>query len=81
MVLTHIPPILKSGGGIGGLSFAFALTRYDDIEIDVYEAAAVFKDIGAGIGIWGRGIAALREWGLEEKARDMATAAPGRYDG
>ncbi|GJJ13715.1 hypothetical protein Clacol_007971 [Clathrus columnatus] len=70
----------RSGGGIGGLSLALALTKYEDIEIDVYEAAGVFKDIGAGIGIWGRGIAALREWGLEEKARTIATAVPNQYD-
>lgn len=87
---THIMPhstvkipkfkVAICGGGIGGLSFALALTKYDDIHIDVYEAASVFKDIGAGIGIWGRGIAALREWGLEDKVRTIATAVPGRYD-
>jgi len=70
-----------SGGGIGGLSFALGLSRHKDIQIDLYEASDRFKEIGAGIGIWGRGITALRRWGLEAKARGIATAEPGQYDG
>ncbi|KAF8580781.1 FAD/NAD(P)-binding domain-containing protein [Ramaria rubella] len=69
------------GGGIGGLCFALALAPYEDIEIDLYEAAATFREIGAGIGIWGQGIAALRELGLEKKIRAIATAAPGEMEG
>lgn len=57
------------------------MAQYEDIEIHLYEATAYFKDIGAGIGIWGRGITALRRWNLEEKARKIATVEPGKYDG
>ncbi|KIJ55835.1 hypothetical protein M422DRAFT_240459 [Sphaerobolus stellatus SS14] len=62
------------GAGIGGLSFALGLSRYDDIEIHIYEAAEKFKEIGAGIGIWGRAITVLGRWGLDEKARRISSA-------
>jgi 2-polyprenyl-6-methoxyphenol hydroxylase-like FAD-dependent oxidoreductase len=70
-----------SGGGIGGLTLALALTPYADIVIDIYEAAARFEDIGAGLGIWGRGIGVLRKMGLEKGIRAIATAAPGKNEG
>lgn len=43
-----------SGGGVGGLTLAVALSRYPDIVIDVYEAAQSFHEIGAGVGVFPR---------------------------
>jgi salicylate hydroxylase len=45
---------IPSGGGVGGLTLALALSQYPDIVVDVYEAAQSFYEIGAGFGIWPR---------------------------
>ena len=39
------------GGGIGGLCTAIALLKYPNINVQVYEAAPTFGEIGAGVGI------------------------------
>lgn len=39
------------GGGIGGLCTAIALLKYPHIDVQVYEAAPTFGEIGAGVGI------------------------------
>lgn len=39
------------GGGIGGLCTALALLKYPHIDVQVYEAAPTFGEIGAGVGI------------------------------
>ncbi|CAK5267917.1 unnamed protein product [Mycena citricolor] len=43
-----------SGGGIGGLTLALALSRYPDIEVQIYEAAKSLSEVGAGVGIFPR---------------------------
>lgn len=40
-----------SGGGIGGLTCAVAFSKYSDIAVDIYESAAQFSEIGAGVGM------------------------------
>ncbi|KAJ7497508.1 FAD/NAD-P-binding domain-containing protein [Mycena latifolia] len=42
------------GGGIGGLCLAVALSRHAHIQVDVYEGAGRFREIGAGVMIWAR---------------------------
>lgn len=39
------------GGGIGGLCTAISLLKYPHIDVQVYEAAPTFGEIGAGVGI------------------------------
>lgn len=39
------------GGGIGGLTLALGLLKYDHIDVQIYEAAPTFGEIGAGVGI------------------------------
>lgn len=46
--------MVHSGAGIGGLTFALALSRYTDIDIDIYEGAHALAEVGAGIGIFPR---------------------------
>ncbi len=53
--------ILLSGGGIGGLACAIALSEYPDIDVEVYEKNSSFEEIGAGICGWFR-LSIL--WGL-----------------
>lgn len=40
-----------SGGGITGLAFAISLAKTGaNVDVDVYESASSFNEIGAGIG-------------------------------
>ena len=66
------------GGGIAGLSAAIALSRLNqnkDIEIDIYEGAHAFTEIGAGVGIWKRPWDILKKLGLTE---DLAKISRGQ---
>lgn len=57
-----------SGGGIGGLTLAVALSRLnleDHIQVDIYESAPKLTQIGAGITFWPRGWKILEKLGLE----------------
>ncbi|KIP05117.1 hypothetical protein PHLGIDRAFT_168146 [Phlebiopsis gigantea 11061_1 CR5-6] len=62
------------GGGVSGLCIAVALSRCPDIEVHVYEAANSFKEIGAGVMIWGRAWRALSLLGLDQVFREVAGA-------
>ncbi|KAJ3801024.1 hypothetical protein GGU11DRAFT_741946 [Lentinula aff. detonsa] len=64
------------GGGIGGLCAALALSRYDDIDVDVYESASSFSEVGVGIGIWPRVWQILKELGLEDALLKVALEQP-----
>lgn len=58
------------GGGIGGLTAAIAISRLNqnkDINIDVYEGAHAFTEIGAGVGVYKRPWNVLKELGLTER--------------
>ena len=39
------------GGGIGGLCLAIGLMKYKHIDVQIYEAAPSFGEIGAGITV------------------------------
>ena len=39
------------GGGIGGLSSALGLLKHKHIDVQIYEAAPSFGEIGAGVSI------------------------------
>ncbi|TFK91603.1 FAD/NAD(P)-binding domain-containing protein [Polyporus arcularius HHB13444] len=69
------------GGGIGGLTLAVALSRYHDIQVDVYEAAGQFKEIGAGVMIWARTWEILSMLGMAENFARIAHAPPNRSPG
>ncbi|TCD68035.1 hypothetical protein EIP91_011646 [Steccherinum ochraceum] len=64
------------GGGIGGLICALALSRYPDIQVDVYEAAREMAEIGAGIGLWPRTWKILQSLGLENDLAEAAVSRP-----
>ena len=72
---------IVSGGGIGGLTLAYALSKSPDIRIDVYEAASKFTEIGAGIGVWWRTRQVLKYLGLEEDVARLLTFRPGQDRG
>jgi salicylate hydroxylase len=73
--------LLHSGGGIGGLTLAFALSKSPDISIDVYEAASEFTEIGAGISLSWRTRQVLKSLGLEEDVIRLVPFRPGEDRG
>lgn len=73
--------MIGSGGGIGGLCFAVALSRFSDIKVDVYEAAAQFKEIGAGVMIWAKTWRILQLLDLDSEASKIAHAPPSASPG
>lgn len=72
---------LLSGGGVGGLTLAYALSRSPHIRIDVYEAASKFTEMGAGIGVWWRTRQVLKYLGLEEDIIRLLSFRPGQDRG
>ena len=63
------------GGGIGGVAFAVALAKTGvAFNVDIYESAPVFGEIGAGIGIWPRVWKTLVSLGLEEDLQSKSTS-------
>ncbi|KAF9070110.1 FAD/NAD-binding domain-containing protein [Rhodocollybia butyracea] len=64
------------GGGVSGLFLAVALSRCAGIQVDVYEAADQFKEIGAGIMIWARTWWILESLGLGPAFSKIAHAPP-----
>lgn len=48
------------------------MSRYSDIEIAVYEAATSFKEVGAGVMVWGRTWRVLSLLGLQTPLRELA---------
>ncbi|KAI0919700.1 hypothetical protein AcW1_003116 [Taiwanofungus camphoratus] len=55
------------GAGIGGLTFAVSLRKFcKNVTVDIYESAAMFAEIGAGIGLWPRVWEVMKSLGLNE---------------
>ncbi|TBU25153.1 FAD/NAD(P)-binding domain-containing protein [Dichomitus squalens] len=64
------------GGGISGLTLAVALSKYPDIQVDVYEATGQFKEIGAGVMIYARTWEILSLLGMAQDFSRIAHAPP-----
>ncbi|MEU8133506.1 FAD-dependent monooxygenase [Streptodolium elevatio] len=64
------------GGGIGGLAAALALTRRG-WRVEVWERAAEFTEIGAGLSLWPNALHALAALGLDGQVRDLAAVEAG----
>jgi len=56
-----------------------ALSRYPDIDVDIYEAATQFTGIGAGIGVWPRVLRILAQLGLDDDLGRVTSLKPS-YD-
>jgi salicylate hydroxylase len=78
---SYLCNLLLSGGGVGGLTLAYALSKSPDIRIDVYEAASRFTEIGAGIGVWWRTRQVLKYLGLEEDIIRLLSFRPSQDRG
>ena len=63
--------VVVSGGGIGGLAAALALGRAG-CDVRLFEQAAVFSDVGAGIQLGPNVMRVLHAWGLGRVLADVA---------
>ncbi len=68
----HASDVLVAGGGIGGLAAALALSR-QGVQVQLIEQAEAFAEVGAGIQIGPNVTRILREWGLEDGLRQVAS--------
>jgi len=66
----HEPEVIVVGGGIGGLSAAFALAR-QGLHVRVLERARQFGEVGAGIQIAPNCTRILHEYGLLDEAKEL----------
>ena len=66
----HEPDVIVVGGGIGGLSAAFALAR-QGLRVRVLERAKEFGEVGAGIQIAPNCTRILHEYGLLDEAKKL----------
>ncbi|TLS48150.1 FAD-binding protein [Streptomyces montanus] len=64
------PDVLVIGGGIGGLSAALALTR-TGLRVRLYERAAEFGEVGAGLQIAPNCTRILDDYGLLDEATSL----------
>ncbi|GAB3519600.1 FAD-dependent monooxygenase [Arthrobacter monumenti] len=58
------------GGGIGGLCAAIGLERHG-ADVDVFERATSIEPVGAGLSIFGNGLAALDSIGVGQRFREL----------
>ncbi|KAF9017208.1 salicylate hydroxylase [Hymenopellis radicata] len=64
------------GAGIGGLVCALALSRCPDIEVDVYEAASQFGEVGAGVSVFPRPWKILKWLGVDRELLKYVESKP-----
>ncbi|MEU8617742.1 FAD-dependent oxidoreductase [Streptomyces sp. NPDC048623] len=64
------PDVIVVGGGIGGLSTAFALTR-QGLKVRVLEQAPEYGEVGAGLQIAPNCTRILAEYGLLDEAKSL----------
>lgn len=77
--------VRHSGGGISGLTLAIAFHRYAprnaSIDIDIYEGDPEVRTAGAGITVWPRTWAVMRQLGLyDDLARVAVQSGAGSGD-
>ena len=63
--------VLIAGGGIGGLAMALAASRAH-WDVHLFERAAVFSEVGAGIQLGPNVVKVLHQWGLAEALSHVA---------
>ena len=63
--------VLIAGGGIGGLAAALGASRAG-LDVRLYERAAAFTEVGAGVQIGPNVVRRLQAWGLQQALQSVA---------
>lgn len=63
--------LLITGGGIGGMAGALAAQRAG-WDVRLFEQAAVFSEVGAGVQLGPNVVRCLQAWGLQKALQDVA---------
>ena len=63
--------VLVAGGGIGGLAAALGASRAG-WDVRLYERAAAFSEVGAGVQIGPNVVRRLQAWGLQQRLQAVA---------
>jgi salicylate hydroxylase len=72
--INKMSKILIAGGGIGGLAAALACAG-PGVEVSLFERAAVFAEVGAGVQLSPNVVRILHSWGLKQ-ALDAVVSVP-----
>lgn len=64
--------VLIAGGGIGGLAAALAISRSGH-DVRVFERAAIFSEVGAGLQLGPNVVRVLHHWGLAVPLAEVAS--------
>lgn len=67
---------IDSGGGIGGLACATALSRIPDVDVTIYEAAHDLSEVGAGIGMSPRTWKIFKALGVDKELSQLTRVPP-----
>ena len=68
------------GGGIGGVAFAVALSRDSHLDVQLFEAAPQFSEIGAGVSFGPNAVKAIQRLGLEASYQRIADSSPAPFE-
>ncbi|NYS76500.1 MULTISPECIES: salicylate 1-monooxygenase [Halomonadaceae] len=68
------------GGGIGGVAFAVALSRDSQLDVQLFEAAPQFSEIGAGVSFGPNAVKAIQLLGLENAYQRIADSSPAPFE-
>jgi len=64
------------GGGIAGVGLALGLSRHDHLDVQLFESAAAFGEIGAGVAFGPNAVRALAGLGMGETYAELADRTP-----
>ncbi|KAK0450361.1 salicylate 1-monooxygenase [Desarmillaria tabescens] len=66
--------VIVCGGGLSGLAFAVTLSKYPNVDLELYEAAGHFSAVGAGISVWPRALEVMEMMGMGPDLQKVASA-------
>ena len=64
------------GGGIAGVALTLDLARHQHLQVQLFEAAAAFGEVGAGVSFGANAVRAIEGLGLGGPYRQIADATP-----
>ncbi|RUR31416.1 salicylate 1-monooxygenase [Vreelandella nanhaiensis] len=68
------------GGGIGGVALGVALSRHRHLDVQLFEAAPQFSEIGAGVSFGPNAVKAIQLLGLEASYQQIADSSPAPFE-